>query len=278
MRHSFQIRLLDCDIHYEHFKPKEEDPTFSFLLVHGFLGSTFSFRKLAPLLAQKYQVFSLDLVGFGKSEKSRTFPYSYDSYATLIIQFIKSMGLRNVIVVGHSMGGQVALYSARLLPEWISYLVLVGSSGYIHKANRLAALLSYFPFTSWGVKRWLGLHKVEDILKNTFYKDSLITSEMIEAYQTPTTDSNFPYVLMGLLRNREGDLTQDDLKAVKQPTLIIWGEQDEIVPIRVGLKISQDLPCSQFVSLLDAGHQVIEEKPSEVFAEIEKWLHNLKGN
>ncbi|RKD24020.1 hypothetical protein BEP19_06275 [Ammoniphilus oxalaticus] len=275
MDRSSRIKLLDCDVYFEHLKPEETDASFSFLLVHGFLGSCFSFRKLAPLLAQRYDVYSIDLVGFGASEKSQTFRYSYFQYASLLVEFMRKKGLSKVILIGHSMGGQIALYTAKFFPRSVAGLILIGSSGYVLRAPRLAVSLSYLPFSSWWMKFWMRRYKIEEVLKNTLFDDSLITREMVDAYQAPMKDRDFTYTLLGLLRHREGDLTREEIQTIKQETLLIWGEQDEIVPIRIGLGLSQDLPHAQFACIPDTGHQSIEEKPLEVFNEIEKWLRKL---
>lgn len=278
MDRGYKITIMGSQVYYEHFKPRKTTGTLSFVLIHGFMASTFSFRKMIPILAKDYEVFALDLVGFGKSEKNHQFEYSYLSYAKLAVEFIKKMELRNAIVVGHSMGGQIALHAARQSPEWVKALILVGCCSYLDKAPFFSVLLSYFPFSRRLVRWWMNRYEVKDILKNTLYHDALIDREMIQAYEQPLQDKNFAGTLIGLLRHREGDLCVSELQKVRQPVLLIWGEEDQIVPLRTGLRMRQDLSHSHFISIPDAGHQVIEEKPVEVIKGIEKWLANSSWN
>lgn len=278
MDRGFKITIMGSKVYYEHYKPTTTSKTLSFVLIHGFMASSFTFRKIIPMLAENYEVFALDLVGFGKSEKNDQFLYSYKNYAKLVIEFIQKMELRNVIVVGHSMGGQIALHAAKQSPEWIQALVLIGCCSYLQKARSIPIFFSYLPFFRGLVRWWMNRYEVKDILKNTLYRDALIDREMIQAYEQPLKDKHFANTLVGLLRYREGDLTASELKKVGQPILLIWGEEDQIVPIRTGLRMRQDLPNSHFISVPETGHQVVEEKPKEVMTAIEGWLDHSHWN
>ncbi len=86
----------------------------------AFLSSSFSYRRLIPLLAKEGTVIALDLPPFGKSDKSHLFKYSYHNLATIIIDLIEHLSLSNIVLVGHSMGGQISLYVNRIRPELIS--------------------------------------------------------------------------------------------------------------------------------------------------------------
>jgi pimeloyl-ACP methyl ester carboxylesterase len=269
---SAEIALLGTRIYYEYAKLEDKKSPCTFVLIHGFLANTFSFRKLFPLLKEKYDTYAIDLPGFGKSKKSDRFHYSYQNYSQLLIEFIHQLELKNVILVGHSMGGQISLYTAKQAPELINRLILIGCSGYLQRAGKHQVWLSYLPLSRNFVKWWIKRHKVEDILRTTVYNASCIDKEMIEAYEKPVLESGFCDTLLGLLRYREGDLSTEDLRKVQQPALLIWGEEDKIVPVRTGLKLAEDIVHSTFVALPEAGHQVMEEKPTQVFAEIEKWL------
>lgn len=278
MDRGYEITLMGSKVYYEQYKPSSATATLSFILIHGFMASTFTFRKIIPMLAKKYDVFALDLVGFGKSEKNGQFHYSYKSYAQLVVEFIQKMELRKAVVVGHSMGGQIALHASRQSPEWIQAMVLIGCCSYLQKAHFIPVLLSYLPFSRRLVRWWINRYEVKDILKNTLYQDALINQEMIQAYEQPLQEKPFIDTLVGLLRHREGDLAPSELQKVEQPILLIWGEEDQIVPIRTGLRMRQDLPHSHFNSIPNAGHQVIEEKPEEVIQAIEEWLAHSRWN
>ena len=99
------------------------------LLIHGFASSTYTFRRIIPLLQQQFSIIAVDLPGFGKSEKPTWFIYSLQNYAELMIQCIRHFDIPSAHIVAHSMGGQIALNMARMAPEKINKLILLCSSG-----------------------------------------------------------------------------------------------------------------------------------------------------
>lgn len=147
--------LSGTTVHYELYEHdnKTERPTF--VLVHGFLSSSFSYRRLIPLLAKEGTVIALDLPPFGKSDKSHLFKYSYHNLATIIIDLIEHLSLSNIVLVGHSMGGQISLYVNRIRPELISKTILLCSSSYLARATLPLLYSSYLPFFHLYVKNWI---------------------------------------------------------------------------------------------------------------------------
>ncbi|WP_245831847.1 alpha/beta fold hydrolase [Oceanobacillus senegalensis] len=234
------------------------------MLIHGFVSSTYTFNQLIPLLQKHFSVVAMDLPGFGRSEKSTSFVYSYQNYAMVVKKCLDYFELENVCIAGHSMGGQIALYTARLIPKRIRQLFLLCSSGYLKSANRLLVYSSYFPLFNLVVKRSVRNSSVQDRLRNVFYDHSYITEEHIKEFERPLKDKNFCKSLIRLLRHREGDLTSEELKKIKTPTLLIWGEDDMVVPLQVGKRLVNDLPNAELITYKKTGHLLTEERPMEI--------------
>jgi pimeloyl-ACP methyl ester carboxylesterase len=261
------IYLQETHIYYEQYTHHEpETPTI--LLVHGFLSSTVSFRKLIPLLREKFNVFSIDLPGFGESEKSKKFIYSLRNYGQLIVDFINELHLEKVIIIGHSMGGQIAMQAAVNAPHLISKLILLGCSGYIKRANQFLITCSYLPFFTFGMKFWLSRKDVRQNLLTVVYNQSLVNEELIEAYSKQFQDKNMFYSLVRLLRQREGDFDSVHLRDVKVPALLIWGKHDRVIPLKVGNRLKNDLPNASLKVYDRAGHLLPEEIPEQLFRDI----------
>ncbi|WP_249872624.1 alpha/beta fold hydrolase [Oceanobacillus saliphilus] len=238
------------------------------VLVHGFVSSTYTFNRLIPLLAKHFSIIALDLPGFGRSEKSMSFVYSYENYAKIVAECIDYFRLKNVCIIGHSMGGQIALYTARLIPEQINRLILLSSSGYLKSANRLMILCSYLPLFNIAVKRRVTRRDVRESLQNVFYNQALITDDHIREFEGPLKEENFYKSLVRLLRHREGDLNANQLKEVKTPALLIWGEEDKVVPVGVGKRLEADLPNAKLITFEKTGHLVTEERTKEIYEQI----------
>lgn len=258
------IKLLDTTIYCEsviHNKP-------TIVLIHGFVASSYTFNRLKPLLSQHYSVITLDLPGFGKSEKSTTFTYSFKNYASLVLQCLDYFQIKKAHIAGHSMGGQIALYTAKMDPSRVKKLILFGSSGYLPRAKSYLIYSSYLPFSHVIARRKINSQSIVRNLKNVFYNHSLITADQIKEYGRPLQDKNFPKSLIRLLRHREGDLCTEQLKKIQTPTLLLWGKEDRVVPLTIGKKLTQDLPNSKLIVYEKAGHLVTEEKPQQLYEQI----------
>lgn len=250
---------------YCKYSLNEKPPLF---LIHGFASSIYTFNLLIPMLKEHFSIVAIDLPGFGRSEKSATFVYSFQNYAKVVASIIDYFKLKEVNIAGHSMGGQIALYTTRMIPEKIKKLVLLSSSGYLKRANKALIYCTYLPFFRYYVKRKVKSKEVKDHLQNVFYNRSLITDNYIEEYGLPLQESGFYTALTRLLRYREGDLNSDELKNIIAPTLLLWGEEDRVVPVHIGHKLVNDLPNAKLITYEKTGHLITEERPHEVFQQI----------
>ncbi|MBD8070502.1 alpha/beta fold hydrolase [Bacillus sp. PS06] len=258
-------------IHYELYNNDDSDkPTL--LLIHGFLSSTFSFRRLIPLLARDYTVIAIDFPPFGKSGKSKNFTYSYENIAKTILLFIETLALTNLIVIGHSMGGQLGLQMAKQQPEMVEKLILLCSSSYLKPTKKSLRYASYIPLFHHYVKFWLAKKGVINNLLNVVYDQSMIDEEMIEGYRLPFENQEIFIGMTKLIQDREGELSSEDLQGITTPCLLIWGEHDRVVPLHIGKKLHQDLPNSSLIVFRDTGHLVPEEKPEDVVKHVKQFI------
>ncbi|MBM4760704.1 alpha/beta hydrolase [Bacillus sp. B15-48] len=263
-------QINGIDVYYEYFKHPSSEKTV--VLLHGFLSSLFSFRHLVPLLKQNYSVFSVDLPPFGKSGHSRNYHYSYKNIALTVVSLLDVLGIKNYSIIGHSMGGQIALNVLYHHPHRAKKTVLLSSSGYLSRAKQLHIFASYLPFFHLLVKNYLARSGIEKNLRNVVYNHSLIDNEMREGYLSPFLDNSIFKGLTGMLRHREGDLTSVQLQKVQTPCLLLWGRHDRVVPLNTGRKLVEDLPNSQLIVLEDTGHLLPEERPEDVCQHINHFL------
>lgn len=238
------------------------------LLIHGFASSTYTFRRIIPLLQEKFSILAIDLPGFGKSEKSTSFVYSFENYAKLMFECIHQFGFADICIAAHSMGGQIALNMARIAPEKIHKLILLSSSGYLKRAKKLLICSSYLPFFDKIIHYYIGRKDVKYHLGNVFFDQSLINDELIREFGRPLAEKGFYKALIRLIRHREGDLLPQQLKDIQVPTLLLWGEEDRVVPVEVGKRLVRDLPDARLITYEETGHLITEERPEFVFRNI----------
>ncbi|MBY0124297.1 alpha/beta fold hydrolase [Bacillus sp. S/N-304-OC-R1] len=265
------IHLNGNDIYYENYQQHSSSKE-TIVLLHGFLSSSFSFRRLIPFLTKEYNVISIDLPPFGKSGKSRQYKYSFKNLAMTVVKLVESLGLQKITLLGHSMGGQIALYIAHIRPDLVEGVILLCSSGYLKKSKPSLILASYLPFFHLFVKRWLERSGLENNLKLVVHNQSMIDKEMEEGYLAPFLEDDIFLALTKLIRDREGDLTSEILKDIQVPCLLIWGDEDRVVPLHTGKKLHEDLNRSQLIVLRETGHLIPEERPEEVFHYIKEFI------
>jgi pimeloyl-ACP methyl ester carboxylesterase len=265
--------IAGTEIYYEHYRHPATEETI--VLIHGFLSSLFSFRHLVPLLKEEYSVISVDLPPFGKSGKSSGYEYSYKNLSWTLTELLDQLDISQYTLIGHSMGGQIALNILYHFPGKAQKAVLLCSSGYLKPARRALMLTSYLPFFHIYVKYHLGRSGVENNLRNVVHDHSLIDDEMREGYLAPFMDNGIFKGLTRMIRDREGDLPPEALQQVQAPCLLVWGEHDKVVPLSVGKRLAKDLPQSELVVLEDTGHLVPEERPEEVSRHIQQFIEKF---
>ena len=230
------------------------------VLIHGWNGSAFSFRHTIPELAPRYRVVAPDLIGFGYSDRPAHGDYSLTGQAGLVAGVMDRLGIERAAVIGHSMGGGVAMRLALRHPERVTRLALVDSVTVAEQrravrfANLLRPLLPLAaPFT---------LHRERfrrAAFRSAVHDPARITPETLEGYFRPMHMRGHLRALAQQLSDRHGD----ELLAperIEQPVLVLWGEQDRWLPVAHGEELVRQLPHAEWRVVPCAGHLPLEEQ------------------
>jgi pimeloyl-ACP methyl ester carboxylesterase len=249
------------------------------ILVHGFGASAYSWRFLGPALASDHRVFTLDLKGFGMSEKPADGKYAVTDQADLVAAFIRTLDLHDLVVVGHSMGGGVALMTYFKVredaPARIRKIVLIDSAGYPQKLPRFIRF-ARIPLVNTLITRLLPPRCATYlVLKKCYYDAEKITDEQIDVYAYYGTLPGAREVLVETAKQLVPD-NFDALTAryqtIQVPVLLVWGEDDQVVPISVGKNFQRDIPNSELVILPQCGHMPPEEEAEETARVVKEFL------
>ncbi|AQS54678.1 alpha/beta fold hydrolase [Novibacillus thermophilus] len=244
------------------------------LLVHGFLASTFTWRYMFPYLSPHFTVYAVDLPGFGRSAKDRSYHYTLEGFAQTLHAFVQAEGIRQVTVMAHSMGGQVALRLAKRAPETVQRLVLIAPSGYLRSAKRWQKIFFRLPFAYCVLPLLLTPQRIDKQLRSVYYNlSNMNVEELYDGYITPLKERDFHRALFQFGRSREDDLSSMELRDIRQPTLLLWGRHDRIVPLNIGKRLLRDLPNARLEIIEETGHLPMEEKPLDVVERLAPFLH-----
>jgi pimeloyl-ACP methyl ester carboxylesterase len=256
------IMIEGVNYHYREYPGPGRD----IFLLHGFASSTYTWNKVIPHLAKKgYHVWALDMKGAGWSDKPKDAKYDTFTLMQEVNRWMDAVGLKDVVFVGNSLGGAITLLMALEHPDKTGDIVLIDSAGYpIEKP--FVIKIAKMPLAAEVAKLFFGKWIITRNLNEVYFNDDLITEETIDAYYNRMRTENVLDAKVALARSLDFDAFAHYVKRlpdIKNRALIIWGENDEWIPLESGHKFKRDLPNSILVVLPQCGHVPQEEKPEE---------------
>lgn len=251
------------------------------ILIHG-LGSYLpAWDKNVEELSKNYRTIAIDLPGYGKSSKGN-YEFSMTYYAQILKEFVEALELGNVVLVGHSMGGQISLTAALQYPDMVEKLVLVAPAGFeeFNKGER-----EWFRnvMSLDGVK-YTSVEQIRTNLSYNFYNfpedaEFMFTDRV--AMRTATDFDGYCYAVAQSTKGMVDQPVYGLLDQIKQPTLVLFGAQDNLIPNRFlnGGKTekyakagTEKMLNARLVMLDKTGHFAQFERPEKVNSEIHEFL------
>jgi pimeloyl-ACP methyl ester carboxylesterase len=246
------------------------------LLLHGIGMDHSTWLPALPALAKNFTVIMPDLLGHGASDKPRA-DYSIPSFANGMRDLLTVLGVNRATVVGHSMGGGVAMQFAYQFPERTERVVLVSSGGLGRSVNPLLRALSLpgaEPVVAAaalpGIRHvatatMTGLHRSG----LPFTEDLTALAEVYSSMADPATRKAFLHVLRGVIdiHGQVVNMIDRAYLARDMPTMIVWGERDLVIPVKHAWAAAQLLPGARLEVLRDVGHNPHEDAPLQ-FADV----------
>jgi pimeloyl-ACP methyl ester carboxylesterase len=253
------------------------------LAIHGLGASMYSWREFVKVknTFPGYQIILIDLKGSGNSAKPHDKNYSILTQRDLVLQFIQELKLKNLTLVGNSYGGAVSLLIAIELckpesPKILSKLILIDSGGYD------LLLPWYLKLMRMPILGWLALHILTPsqaactVLRNAYYNKNLITESQIAAYAAPIGAPGGRHALLQIAKGvipPDIDKITEQYKTINVPTYILWGLNDEVIPLKIGEMLHAAIGGSSLELINHCGHVPQEEKPAETIC----WMRDFLG-
>lgn len=233
------------------------------VLLHGIAGSGQTWDPVLPLLAERHSVIAPDLLGHGRSAKPRG-DYSLGAYASGVRDLLIALGHDTATVVGHSLGGGIAMQFAYQFPERLDRLVLVSSGGL---GREVAFMLraATLPGADWVLPLMVSRRadgagrRLAHALNRLGFLASADLEELARGF-TSLKDVEARQAFLHTVRSvidpggQRVDAGDRLYLAAEVPTMLVWGEKDRVIPVRHGLLAQQKMPGSRMEVLPDAGH------------------------
>lgn len=260
------------------------------VLIHGFGASIGHWRHNIPVLAEGgYQVFALDLLGFGASDKP-AMEYSLELWQELIQDFWREQIGQPAVFIGNSIGALLSLMLVVNSPEISAGGVLINCAGGLnHRPDELKLPLRLIMGTfakvvnapvigSLMFNQIRQKHRIRNTLRQVYGNQEAITDELVELLHQPACDPGAQKVFAAILRAPAGPRPTELLAHLDRPLLVLWGADDPWTPI-TGAKIYQELADQgktvQLIAIPNTGHCPHDERPTVVNPLILDWLRQL---
>jgi len=231
------------------------------ILLHGLGSSKESWFANIGAVSAKYHVYAIDQIGFGHSDKP-LLDYKIATFSDFLQAFMQSQNLSKATLVGNSLGGWIALDFTVRHPEMVEKLVLVDSAGIPWSP---APTVHLNPST---------LDEMREILNICFYDKKFVTDEAVARAFTNRLGNNDGYTVQRTMAGTgaEPQFETAKLNSIKASTLVVWGRQDELVPLSVGERLRDGIAGAKLVVIDQCGHIPQIEKATDFNRELLDFL------
>lgn len=244
------------------------------LLIHGLGDSSATWNDVIPHLAKTHTVIAPDLLGHGRSDKPRA-DYSVAAYANGMRDLLSVLDIDKVTVIGHSLGGAVAMQFAYQYPQFVERLVLVSTSGITSDVHPLLRVLSAPVVNNvLRVARLPGAHAVATAAGKAIGHDSPDVLRIVGRLPERTSYLAFLSALRAVVDWRGQSMTLLDRSYLNDrlPVQIVWGAKDSVFPVSHAHFAHAAMPGSRVDVFNDAGHYPFRDDPLEFLSVVERFI------
>ncbi len=255
------------------------------LLIHGFGASTDHWRKNAAELQADFEVYAMDLIGFGRSSKPSS-GYSPDLWRDQIAEFIANIIGRPAVVAGNSIGGYSSLYAGATRPDVVAGVCMLNGVGSFSEqqptedpnpfqkaVGELIKTVILSPFPSWIIFQFVRNRSyIRRTLEQVYVNKSEVTDRLIEDVYRPATDPEAAAAFAALFKAERGEYVDTLLAKMTCPLLLIWGDEDPWMDTYSRGALFQKYYSALEEHHINAGHCPHDDAPAEVDGLLRNWV------
>lgn len=265
--HSDHSRFVDVDGVRVHYQEAGDPLAPALVLIHGFASSTLVWSKVfLRLAAAGFRVIAIDMLGFGYSGKPRNGEYTIAGQTSLLVSLLDRLKIKRATLVGSSYGGAVAATCALDYPQRVDKLVLIGTVNNNRPLGyKLMRVFSSRVFGDVVSPLLIGSRSLlRRRMKRVYDRHEWMLDERrVDARHLPLRASGTQRAIIRTVRGWDAERISRDAHLIKQPTLLLWGENDIEIPLADGERLHDQIPGSRLIVFLNCGHVPHEEYPEE---------------
>jgi pimeloyl-ACP methyl ester carboxylesterase len=265
--------LMGMQVHYR--SEGNKDDSIPLILIHGTSSSLHTWDSLVSLLTYSThkRIIRLDLPAFGLTGPNPENKYTAAYYSLFLDSFLNQLHINKCILAGNSLGGAIAWQYAVAHPSKVSQLILIDAAGYPIKNEKgsLGFKIASMPIINNLLLVITPKSLVKKSLETVFYNHELITEATVTRYHEMLLSEGNRRAALSLFQNRVApDATL--IKSITAPTLIIWGDQDQLISVENAYLFQKDVKNNSVVILKNVGHIPMEEAPNSVANAIKAFI------
>jgi pimeloyl-ACP methyl ester carboxylesterase len=249
-------------VHYQEAGGEQAPPI---ILIHGFISSNLVWSPVLLSLARKgFHVIAPDLPGYGYSDKPADARYTIGEQARAVIGLMDQLQIKKAIVVGASYGGAIAATMALDYSERVAKLILVGAVSNDDAKKKFLLRVSCLPLIGdiatplFLGSRWILRKRMQDMYRRM---EKPINEGMIAARHHLLATSNTHRAMIRTARAWSADRIQREASLIRQPTMLIWGDEDDHIPIDNAFRLRDTIPNAKLIVFRNCGHIPAAEHP-----------------
>lgn len=235
------------------------------LLLHGLGGYAERWSNVIPFLAKKFHLYVPDMIGYGQSDKP-TADYTPEYFVKFVFDFMEAVGIKNTVMMGTSLGGQVVIECAATQLPTIKKIILISPAGIMRKST--PTLDAY---------TMAALYPSKEAVKNAYQMmvgpGKQVSEISIERFITnmsrPNAKMAFLSTLLGL---KNAPDIYDKLEKITVPTMLIWGKEDNLIPFEYSQQFILSINNCKFIAMEGCGHSPYVEAPEKLSELVIKFL------
>jgi pimeloyl-ACP methyl ester carboxylesterase len=266
------VNVGGINIHYRNQGDKKD--SIPIVLIHGTGSSLHTYDNWTKKLILSHRVIRMDLPGYGLTGSFPNRDYSYKNYVAFLKDFLEKIGVEKCILAGNSLGGNIAWRFTTEYSELVDKLILIDAAGYPMKSKSipLAFKIAEIPVIqnifTFITPRFVAKASVENV-----YKDKTkVDKELVDRYFELTLREGNRQAFVDRFKVKSDTISHKKIKLINQRTLILWGEEDELIPSKMAYLFHNDLPNDTLVILKNVGHVPMEESPIESLIPVIEFL------
>ena len=222
------------------------------VMVHGFASSLENWAPVIPALSKSYRILAMDLKGFGWTDRPEG-DYSPEAQARIILRLMDARGVKQAAIVAHSWGSSVAMMALLMAPERFTRVALYDAWLY---EDQLPAFFHWSRASGVGEVLFSAFYdqRPDERMSLAFYDKKFVSERLVEEVEKSLDRPGTRAAALAASRGQRYAEVEGRYKTMDKPTLLLWGREDAVTPIRYGERLSRELPNARMVVYPRCGH------------------------